>query len=457
MSNKVMENNQIQQSDYTANLVAELTELYKVHENYGITGDAYLKGDSELEVMINKILELKSSQVREQFLRNSEIIEFVTQMDYVKDMIENISKQKESLEEVAASSVQMSIAIEDITNHVQHSYDTTKEAISITTDSIETINESFTYIDRSFDEINEVQHRMVKLVEDTKEIDNVVNIINKVAAQINLLSLNASIEAARSGEAGRGFAVVAREVKKLADSTKDSAGYIRGLVQKLRGDIDQSTAEITEAVTVFSKGKEYIGQTVISMDKMEKSLGTIGATFESISANIEEQSVTTQNVTARLSEINQQTQVLNEACLKTGDGIYTISVMTENLRNIAFPYFKDFKGSQMLAPVAAEHLLWKWKAYNVVWGFAEVDENQIGNFDSCSLGRYLEVLKKQDPSANLIKTIYEPHKKVHSLSKEIIGKVNRGDKGGIDKLLNELDEATRILIAGLKSELNGHR
>jgi methyl-accepting chemotaxis protein len=166
---------------------------------------------------------------------------------------------------------------------------------------------------------------------------------------------------------------------------------------------------------------------------------------------VEEQSVTTQNVTARLSEINQQTQILNEACLKTGDGIYTISVMAENLRNIALPYFKDFKGMQMMAPVAAEHLLWKWKAYNVVWGFAEVDENQIGNFDSCSLGRYLEMLKKQDPTANLVTTIYEPHKQVHSLSKEIIGKVNRGDRSSLDKLLIELGEATGILLVGLKN------
>ena len=58
--------------------------------------------------MINKLLELKTSQVREQFLLNSDLIEFVTQMDYVKDMVDSISIQKESVDEVAASSEEMS-------------------------------------------------------------------------------------------------------------------------------------------------------------------------------------------------------------------------------------------------------------------------------------------------------------------------------------------------------------
>ena len=64
--------------------------------------------------------------------------------------------------------------------------------------------------------------------------------------------------------------------------------------------------------------------------------------------------------------------------------------MAENLRNTALPYFKDFKGNQRLIPVAAEHLLWKWKAYNAVCGFVKLDENSIGNHTSCTLGKHLE-------------------------------------------------------------------
>lgn len=439
-----------QEEIFKSHLIGELEKIYEINANYGTSGNAYLQENNEVEKMINKILELKNSQIRQQFLANSEMIEFVTQMDYVKDMVDNISIQKESVVEVAASSEEMSHAIEEIANYVQTSLITTKEAVSISTDSLETINESFKYINKSFEEINIVQDKMHNVVEGTKEIDTVVNIINEVAEQTNLLSLNASIEAARAGEAGRGFAVVANEIKKLAENSKKSANYIRDMVKKLREEVGVSEQAIIEAINVFSKGKEHINQAVISMDKMEGSLEGISSVFESISANVEQQSATTQQVTATLSEINNQTQILSEVCLKTGQGIYNISTIAENIRNTALPYFKDFKGNQRLKPVAAEHLLWKWKAYNAVCGFVKLDENSIPDYTACTLGRHLDELKHSNPSDNTVVRQYEPHKKVHALAREVIRAVNSGKRSNIDSYLRELDDATTELIKELK-------
>ena len=134
--------------------------------------------------------------------------------------------------------------------------------------------------------------------------------------------------------------------------------------------------------------------------------------------------------------------------MKTGQGIYTISTMTENLRSTALPYFKDFRGNQMLIPVAAEHLLWKWKAYNAACGFVTIDENSIEDHTMCTLGKYMGNL---DPSHEMISKVYESHKKVHILSKEVIHAVNSGDKSKINDYLRELDDATTELVHGLKT------
>ena len=184
------------------------------------------------------------------------------------------------------------------------------------------------------------------------------------------------------------------------------------------------------------------------MDKMEGSLSEIRSVFENISANVEEQSATTQEVTARLTEINYQTGKLSEVCMQTGQDIYTISKMAENSRSTALPYFKDFKGNQMLIPVAAEHLLWKWKAYNAVCGFVQLDEHSIEDHTMCSLGKFMG---NSDPSHEAVVKLYEPHKKVHTLSKEIIRAVNSGNRSQIDSYLRELDDATTELTNGLKS------
>lgn len=433
---------------WKSNLVNELKRIYELNKNYENTGNVYLKGDSELELIINKLLELKNFQVREQFLLNTDILEFVTQMDYVKDMIDNIAIQKKSMEEVSVNSAGISHAIGEVADYVQSSLSITEETVSTSKTSIKTINEAFDYISKSFQEISTVQNKMLSVVESTKEIDTLVNMISRIAEQTNLLALNASIEAARAGEAGRGFAVVADEIKKLADNSKESVNYVRKMVKNLREDIGNSEQAITEAVNVFSSGKVRINEATLSMDEMGEGLNCIQSNFENISANIEEQTAVTQETASRLSEINNQTKLLSEACMKTGQGIYNISSMVENLRKTAIPYFKDLNREQSIRPIKAQHLLLKWKAYNAVWGFAKLKETDIQDYDSCSLGKYLKRLKNANSSKDLERR-YEIDKRAHELTKTVINAVNCGERDKIDSYLKELDEVIIELIKGL--------
>jgi len=430
------------------NLVNELKRIYELNKNYENTGNGYLKGDSELELIINKLLELKNFQVREQFLLNTDILEFVTQMDYVKDMIDDISIQKKSMEEVSVNSAGMSQAIEEVAEYVQSSLRITEETVLTSKTSIKNINEAFNYISKSFKEMSIVQNKMLNVVESTKEIDALVNMISEVAEQTNLLALNASIEAARAGEAGKGFAVVADEIKKLADNSKESVNYVRKMVGNLREDIGHSEKAITEAVNVFSSGKVRINEATLSMDKMGEGLNGIQSNFENISANIEEQTAVTQETASRLNGINNQTKLLSEACMKTGQGIYNISSMLENLRKTAIPYFKDLNREQSIRPIKAQHLLLKWKAYNAVWGFVKLEETDIQDHDSCSLGKYLKRLKNTNPSKDLERR-YEIDKRAHELTKTVINAVNCGEEDKIASYLKELNEVIMELIKGL--------
>jgi methyl-accepting chemotaxis protein len=79
-------------------------------------------------------------------------------------------------------------------------------------------------------------------------------------------------------------------------------------------------------------------------------------------------------------------------------------------------------------------------------GFVKLDEHSIGEHTSCTLGKYLEEIKRSNPSHELIVKVYEPHKKVHILSKEVIRLVNSGNRSNIDNYLRELDVATEKLL-----------
>jgi len=165
----------------------------------------------EAEVPITEQIDLTSYHTEEEFIeflqKINSLLKFVTELDYIKDMLLGINKQAEMIESVAASSEEMTASIEDISHFVQDSSEKTNSSIKIANDSILDIENSFKEIIVSFEESKRVQLTMDKVSAEAQKINEMVTIIKGVADQTNLLALNASIEAARAGEQGRGFAV----------------------------------------------------------------------------------------------------------------------------------------------------------------------------------------------------------------------------------------------------------
>lgn len=130
---------------------------------------------------------------------------------------------------------------------------------------------------------------MNRIKDRSADLNSIVDMINEISDRINLLSLNASIEAARAGDAGRGFAVVAGEVAKLADATSQRINEIGKI-------INANDAEIKTGITHIETTAELIGSTIRGFDEIRQWI-------EALDGQVKEQLGTKENISNEVAQI----------------------------------------------------------------------------------------------------------------------------------------------------------
>lgn len=126
--------------------------------------------------------------------------------------------------------------------------------------------------DQTTDAFNKIAAQIRKTDESVMKIQEAVNLIASIASQTNLLSLNASIEAARAGDAGRGFAVVAGEIQQLAEQTNSSARIINGIIAGLSEESKQTVQSINDVTAIIGDQKEKLDETKLRFRSVSEDI-----------------------------------------------------------------------------------------------------------------------------------------------------------------------------------------
>ena len=146
------------------------------------------------------------------------------------------------------------------------------EVLQITENGNELMAHSVDQMDKIYDLVKDSVQKVMGLDHQSKEIANLVVVIQKIADQTNLLALNAAIEAARAGENGRGFAVVADEVRKLAEQVAQSIGGITGIVNNIQNESTNVVESLTKGYEQVEKGSNQIKMTGESFESINRRL-----------------------------------------------------------------------------------------------------------------------------------------------------------------------------------------
>ncbi len=196
------------------------------------------------------------------------------------DLAQRTERQAASVEETAA-------ALEEITTTVKDSSKRAEESGAL-------VNRAKADAERSGEIVREAIKAMDSIDNSSREISNIIGVIDEIAFQTNLLALNAGVEAARAGEAGKGFAVVAQEVRELAQRSAGAAKEIKAL--------------ITTSGNHVASGVELVSKAGTALQEIGGQVHHINSDIIAIIDASREQSLALGNINHAINEVDQGTQ-----------------------------------------------------------------------------------------------------------------------------------------------------
>ena len=260
-------------------------------------------------------------------------------------------------EQQAAALEQTAAALDEITATVKTTADGSNHAREVVTNTKTDATHSGEVVRGAVSAMNQIET-------SSKEISQIIGVIDEIAFQTNLLALNAGVEAARAGEAGRGFAVVASEVRALAQRSAEAAKEIKKLITASSGQVDQGVKLVGEAgkaleriVTQINEINQVVGEIAASAQEQADGLGQVNTAINQMDQVTQQNAAMVEESTAAshslLQEANELARLLGRFNISQNGEDYGRARQTSHAPAAPAPHAPPARSERVLKAVGA--------------------------------------------------------------------------------------------------------
>jgi len=227
---------------------------------------------------------------------------------------------------------EMSRQMDDMSSTAGRSAEVAQGSVATAKRGSEAVQNTIKGMDEMREQIQETAKRIKRLGESSQQIGEIVELINDIAEQTNILSLNAAIQAAMAGEAGRGFAVVADEVQRLAERSGEATKQIADLVKTIQADTNEAVTAMEQTTRGVVEGTRLADAAGQALGEIESVSETLSELIVKIATSAHQQSENATVVSQNMGQIQEATTLTSTGTRQTAESIGKLSELARELQ-----------------------------------------------------------------------------------------------------------------------------